>query len=364
MSAERIHLLSNEETVRKYGHPQFRGGPAITTAATLTCAELLGASAALEQLRGVIRKVARTQATVFIQGECGSGKELVARALHQQSPRAGQPFLKVDCASIPQTALDATLFGQDRPSASAAEAQHEGCVELAHGGTIVLDEVSLLSPAAQARLLRLLQKQQIERPGAEQPVQVDVRLLATTNRDLEANVKRKEFREDLFHALSIVPVLVPPLREHKEDIALLVEHFRQIFTRKHGVEVLAISPACLSALQHYDWPGNVRELQNIIERAVILCRGGGILEPAHLGLSGASTAAATFRSASGGETDDLGEVEKKHIFAVLTQCNWNRTHAAKLLGISIRTLRNKLKEYKTGDAGASEADDAPSEKLP
>jgi DNA-binding NtrC family response regulator len=358
MSTERILPLSDEGSARRSVDAPWGGRHAFTSRA-----ELLGASPALEQLRDVIRKVARTQATVFIQGECGSGKELVARSLQQQSPRAGQPFLKVDCAALPETALPIELFGPDKPASTGTDSTADGCFALAEGGTVLLDEVSLLPLPTQARLLHLLQKREIERPGPLPPAHVDVRLLATTSRDLEARVKRKEFREDLFHALSIVPVTVPPLREHKEDIALLVDHFRKTFARKHGIEVLALSPACLSALQNYDWPGNVRELQNLIERAVILCRGGGILEPAHLGFSGVSTTAPQ-SSVAGDEADDLGEVEKKHIFAVLTQCNWNRTHASKRLGISIRTLRNKLKEYKAGDAGDSEAQEAPSEKLP
>ena len=320
--------------------------------------ELLGHSKTIEQLRQLIRKVARTQATVLIQGESGTGKELVARALYRQSPRANAPFIKVNCAAIPENLIESEFFGHEKGAFTGALTKREGRFELAHGGTILLDEISEISPTVQAKLLRILQERELERVGGNRTIKVDVRVIATTNRHLEESVARKEFRQDLFFRLNVVPIFVGPLRERKEDIALLADQFRQRFARKHGIEVHGISSACSAALQKHDWPGNVRELQNVIERAVILCNEGGILEPAHLGLGQSAAIAAAFpgtsnsvRSTNGygsgdsGEFPPLSEVEKRHILAALEQSKGNRTHAAKVLGISIRTLRNKLNEY-------------------
>src|SRR5437667_818246 len=243
--------------------------------------ELLGHSKAIEQLRQLIRKVARTQATVLIQGESGTGKELVARALYRQSPRSNAPFIKVNCAAIPENLIESEFFGHEKGAFTGALAKREGRFELAHGGTILLDEISEISPQVQAKLLRVLQERELERVGGNRTIKVDVRVLATTNRHLEESVERKEFRQDLFFRLNVVPIHVPPLRSRKQDISLLAEQFVRRFARKHGVEVLGMSHACLKAFENHAWPGNVRELQNVIERAVILCSDGGVLEPAH-----------------------------------------------------------------------------------
>ena len=329
--------------------------------------ELLGHSPAMEQLRALIRKVARTQATVLIQGESGTGKELVARALHKQSPRAAAAFIKVNCAAIPENLIESEFFGHEKGAFTGALNKREGRFELAHGGTILLDEVSEISPQVQAKLLRVLQERELERVGGNRTIKVDVRVLATTNRDLEQSVARKEFRQDLFFRLNVVPVAVPALRDRRPDITFLAEQFMHRMARKHGVRVQGFSKECLAALAAHDWPGNVRELQNVIERAVILCADGEPLGPDHLGLGGVSAAmpAATSNpsdapsAAAGappgadldGTFPTLGELEKRHIFAALARCNDNRTHAAKLLDISIRTLRNKLNEY-SGKTGA------------
>src|SRR5438105_9823344 len=333
--------------------------------------ELLGHSKTIEQLRLLIRKVARTQATVLIQGESGTGKELVARALYRQSPRANAPFIKVNCAAIPENLIESEFFGHEKGAFTGALTKREGRFELAHGGTILLDEISEISPTVQAKLLRILQERELERVGGNRTIKVDVRVISTTNRHLEESVSRKEFRQDLFFRLNVVPIFVGPLRERKEDIALLADQFRQRFARKHGIEVHGISSSCSAALQKHDWPGNVRELQNVIERAVILCNEGGILEPNHLGLgqsaamsaafpsSSAVTSRATngFGSAESAEFPPLSEVEKRHILAALEQSKGNRTHAAKVLGISIRTLRNKLNEYNYRGAEPASARD-------
>src|SRR5271156_2878036 len=247
--------------------------------------ELQGISPAMEELRQLIRKVARTQATVLIAGESGTGKELVARALYRQSPRANAPFIKVNCAAIPENLIESEFFGHERGSFTGAVNKREGRFELAHNGTILLDEVSEISPQVQAKLLRVLQERELERVGGNRTIKVDVRVLATTNRRLEESVERKEFRQDLYFRLNVVPIHVPPLRDHVEDVSFLAQQFMPRFARKHGVRVRGISDRCLAVLQAHNWPGNVRELQNVVERAVILCGDGGMLETEHLGFS-------------------------------------------------------------------------------
>ena len=313
--------------------------------------ELLGKSRPIEELRQLIRKVARTQATVLIQGESGTGKELVARALYRQSPRATAPFIKVNCAAIPENLIESEFFGHEKGAFTGALTKREGRFELAHGGTILLDEISEISPQVQAKLLRVLQERELERVGGNRTIKVDVRVIATTNRHLEESVERKEFRQDLFFRLNVVPICVSPLREHKEDITLLADQFRQRFARKHGIEVLGLSLPCVKALENHSWPGNVRELQNVIERAVILCSEGGALEPSHLGLTSHKGVPAGVSSTN--EFCTLSQLEKRHILAALERSKGNRTHAAKLLDISIRTLRNKLNEYSHSHARAA-----------
>lgn len=317
--------------------------------------DLLGRSPAMENLRSLIRKVARTQATVLIQGESGTGKELVARAFYRESPRASAPFIKVNCAAVPENLIESEFFGHEKGAFTGALNKREGRFELAHGGTILLDEISEISPAVQVKLLRVLQERELERVGGNRTIRVDVRVIATTNRNLEQSVEKKEFRQDLFFRLNVVPVHVPPLREHREDIPLLATEFMRRLGRKHGVHVKGFTDGSLRLLNDHSWPGNVRELQNVVERAVILCGENGMLEPEHLGLainlSGSNALAAldiVAAPAPGARADKfptLAELEKQHIFAALDYCKGNRTHAAKLLDVSIRTLRNKLHEY-------------------
>ncbi|MEY2410078.1 MAG: two-component system, NtrC family, response regulator HydG [Verrucomicrobiota bacterium] len=327
--------------------------------------ELLGTSGAMDQVRALVRKVARTHATVLIQGESGTGKELVARALYRQSPRAGAPFIKLNCAAIPETLIESEFFGHEKGAFTNAMSKREGRFELAHTGTILLDEISEISPTVQAKLLRVLQEREFERVGGNRTIRVDVRVIATTNRDLEESVATKGFRQDLYFRLNVVPINLPPLREHPEDIPLLAETFCKRFARKHGVDIRGLSAACLKALTQHSWPGNVRELQNVIERAVILSNESGALEPAHLGVIRRDVAPANSDSAEGmlsgnGELLSLVESEKRQILATIKRCQGNRTHAARMLEISVRTLRNKLREYNYDDAGdpATEAEDA------
>lgn len=323
--------------------------------------ELLGQSPAMDNLRQLLRKVARTQATVLIQGESGTGKELVARALWRESPRAGAPFIRVNCAAIPENLIESEFFGHEKGAFTGALTRREGRFELAHGGTILLDEISEVSPNVQAKLLRVLQERELERVGGNRTLKVDVRVIATTNRNLEQSVEKKEFRQDLFFRLNVVPVQVPPLRDRREDVGFLAQEFVRRFSRKHGVHVRGLTVETQQVLQQHAWPGNVRELQNVIERAVILCGENGMIEPAHLGMAGAgvSAGAATEAVAAGGAEAGatLAEFEKRHILAVLDRCKGNRTHAAKMLNVSIRTLRNKLHEY-SGTSPKSDDDDA------
>lgn len=331
--------------------------------------ELLGRSPAMENLRALIRKVARTHATVLIQGESGTGKELVARAIFRESPRASAPFIKVNCAAIPEQLIESEFFGHEKGAFTGAMSKREGRFELAHGGTILLDEVSEVSPQVQAKLLRVLQERELERVGGNRTIKVDVRVIATTNRDLSKSVANKDFREDLYFRLNVVPVLVPPLRERREDIPFLAERFMLRFARKHGVRVNGISPAFMAGLMAHNWPGNVRELQNAVERAVILCADGEDLAAEHLGNntlgSSASSASPTPAKAASetaaGEIVPLSALEQQHILLALQHCKGNRTHAAKLLGISIRTLRNKLNEY--GVAGKDSDTEAETEEM-
>ena len=346
--------------------------------------QLLGNSPAIQQLNDLIRKVARTQATVLIQGESGTGKELVSRSIYKNSTRSKQPFITVNCAAIPDNLVESEFFGHEKGAFTGAVSRREGRFELAHGGTILLDEISEISPVVQSKLLRVLQERELERVGGTRTISVDVRVIATTNRDLAQSVERKEFRQDLFFRLNVVPIHVPPLRERPTDIPLLAETFMRRYAKKHGCPVGGFSKASLEALQSHAWPGNIRELQNVVERAVILSGEGALIDPDLLGLtvmsSGkiyiptnplaqtsqeaeppatqlktempevheqASPSASSVSVAQGGEDIlTLGEMEKRHIFATLEAFDQNRTKTAKHLGISIRTLRNKLNEYK------------------
>jgi transcriptional regulator with PAS, ATPase and Fis domain len=243
-------------------------------------------------------------------------------------------------------------------------AKREGRFELAHGGTILLDEISEISQTVQAKLLRVLQERELERVGGNRTIKVDVRVIATTNRHLEQSVQKKEFREDLFFRLNVVPIKVPPLRDHREDVPFLAEEFMRRFGRKHGIRAHGFSDEALRLLKEHHWPGNVRELQNVIERAVILCGDSGLLEAEHLGMGVSASAAEAPAAAPAGQGTapasgafpELAEMEKRHILAALEKCNGNRTHAAKMLNISIRTLRNKLHEY-NGTSPKGEAEE-------
>jgi len=319
---------------------------------------IITADAVMIRILEVAEAVARSDATVLIQGESGTGKELIARFVHTASARARQPFVAVNCAALPATLLESELFGHEKGAFTGAQSRKIGKFELAHGGTMLLDEISEMDLGLQAKLLRVLQEREIDRVGGREPISIDVRVIATTNLNLAEAVKQGKFRADLFYRLNVIPITLPPLRRRKGDIKLLVEHFMKQYLGDHAP---VIPKDVLAALMEYDWPGNVRELQNAVERAAILS-GGQVPGPKDflLGVEGAAAdvpSAAQLQvekelsaeSRATGLTITCGttvqDMEKALILETLRATNNNRTKAATLLGISIRTLRNKLNEY-------------------
>ena len=301
--------------------------------------QIIGSSPALESVLEQVEQVAPTDSTVLIQGETGTGKELIARAIHKLSVRCGRPFVKLNCAAIPFDLLESELFGHERGAFTGAIAQKIGRFELADKGTLFLDEVGDIPPGLQPKLLRVLQEQEFERLGSTRTHQVDVRLVAATNRNLADMVKRSEFRSDLYYRLNVFPVPLPPLRARREDIPALVEHFVEIYARRMGKQIEHISPETMSALMSYQWPGNIRELQNFIERSVILTSGGVLHAPL-----------ASLKSAA--EAESLGAItledaERDHIRKILDQTRWvvaGPNGAAARLGIKRSTLYFRMQK--------------------
>lgn len=317
--------------------------------------EIIGNSPAITRLKDLIHRVGRTNATVMISGENGTGKELVANEIFLNSQRANKPFIKVNCAAISETLIESEFFGHEKGSFTGATDQRDGRFELADGGTILLDEVSEISLALQAKLLRVLQEREFERVGGNKTIKVDVRVLATTNRDLLKSVQKGEFREDLYYRLNVFPIQVPPLRERTGDVELLANHFLERFSKEHGIKSAGFSESGIAGLLAHNWPGNVRELQNVVERAAILAEEGvpisaelmGLTPPAPVAPAPVATAIQDSAAPiSNAEVVPLHELEKRAIFEALERTNGNRTQAAELLQISIRTLRNKLAEYR------------------
>ena len=288
-------------------------------------------------------KAAATEATVLLRGESGTGKELFARAVHVNSARREGPFVKVDCAALPATLIENELFGHERGAYTSAEARSTGKFELAAKGTIFLDEIGELPLAVQGKLLRVLQDREFERIGGEKPVKADVRVVAATNRDLEAMVAQGTFRADLYYRIKVVEIRLPSLRDRgPRDISRLARHFVTAAARRHGRMVPSIPAATISALVEYPWPGNVRELENCLESAVVIMD-GDVLLPEHLLLARAKVSVAS-QGAPPARVRTLAEVEREHILAVLAHCDQNRSVAAKLLGIGRNTLARKLRE--------------------
>ncbi len=358
--------------------------------------EFLGRSPSMIRLRQLVERVAPTDATVLITGENGTGKEMVARELYRRSTRRNEPYIKVNCAALSENLIASELFGHERGAFTGATERREGRFELANKGTLLLDEISEIPPNLQAKLLRVLQEREFERVGGTKTIKVNVRILATSNRDLSQVVANGEFRQDLYYRLNVFPMHVPPLRERPEDIVVLADAFLQRFSRKHGAKIPGFSEGALATMIAYPWPGNVRELQNVVERAVILSENGRPVSTAALGLmpltrattvSGAAISAPQAPPPSGTIVPfepaapstpppvppstgpaaaplptapatsipaplaseaviPLDEMERRAILNALEVTSGNRTKAAELLKISIRTLRNKLQEYR------------------
>ena len=320
-------------------------------------------------LLDVTKNISKSKATVLIQSESGTGKELLAHYIHDHSERAGKPFVAVNCAALPDTLLESELFGYKKGAFTGANQDHRGKFEQAHTGTILLDEISEMALPLQAKLLRVLQEHEIDKVGGKEPIQVDVRVVATTNRGMLEMVESGKFREDLYFRLNVIPLALPALRERMDDLPVLVEHFLDKHSRLNNRERPTVSPETMAILRDYRWRGNVRELENVVERALLLCDGKEIkphnlLMHSQMGkqsinqdLARATTSQPTSESAveiPESKDSALGievgmsmkEAEKKLIFETLRETGGNRTKAAKILGISIRTLRNKLNEYR------------------
>jgi DNA-binding NtrC family response regulator len=308
--------------------------------------DMVGKSARMRELFELIRRLSSSAATVLLTGESGTGKELVARSLHVNSPRQGRPFVPLNCATIPDTLLDSELFGHKRGAFTDARADRAGLFVEANGGTLFLDEIAELSPALQAKLLRVLQEGEIRPLGASRAERVDVRVIAATNKDLEARLKTGAFREDLFYRLNVVHIHLPPLRERAEDVLALSEHFLAASAARAGKDVRGLDESAKKALLAHGWPGNVRELENVIERAVALCEGGVIaVEDLPSGVRERRAGDADTLQSALARGLTLDELEREYIQRVLTAEGGNKTRAAQRLGLDRKTLYRKLEEY-------------------
>jgi two-component system response regulator PilR (NtrC family) len=321
---------------------------------------LVGKSPAMQSLFDVVERVCRTRTSVLITGESGTGKELVAKAIHYQSPRQGKPFVVVNCGAIPENLMESELFGHVRGAFTGAVANKKGLFEAAHGGTLFLDEVGELPLAMQVKLLRALQERRVKPVGATGEIEVDVRVLAATNRDLQDLVRTGEFREDLYYRLNVIHVAIPPLRQRREDIPFLAHHFVQRFSREMEKIIRGIAPEAMELLVSYSFPGNVRELENIIERAITFETEDRITSkslPRHVveapGAAVAAVAALALPPAGFDLEATLADIERGFLQQALGRTGNNRTEAARLLGISFRAIRYKLAKYGLGDDSES-----------
>jgi two-component system response regulator FlrC len=306
----------------------------------------------MEEVVRLADQFAPAEASLLITGESGTGKEVMARYIHRKSRRANHNFISVNCAAIPENLLESELFGHEKGAFTGAVARRIGKFEEANGGTLLLDEISEMHPRLQAKLLRAIQEREIDRVGGHQPIKVDIRLIATSNRDLEEEVRKGNFREDLFFRLNVVSLRIPALRERPKDIELLADHFAKKFAEMNALAVRPLAPGVHDMLRRHAWRGNVRELENTLHRAVLLARGDEI-GPESILLTGAKGGAEPAAAPSQGVNGKLGlvgrtvaDVERDLILETLQHCLGNRTHAANILGISIRTLRNKLQQYR------------------
>jgi len=305
---------------------------------------IIGESGRMQEVLALVKRVAPSDATVLIRGESGTGKELIARAIHYNSSRAGGPLVTLNCAALAEQLLESELFGHEKGAFTGAVAQRKGRFELADGGSIFLDEIGDLSAALQVKLLRVLQERQFERLGGSRTLTVDVRILAATHRDLEGGLKTGAFREDLYYRLNVVAITVPPLRERREDIPPLLDHFLAKFTQKNRRTVTGLTAAARDALMRYDYPGNVRELENIVERAVLLCR-GSVIDQEDLPVALRPGERRAGEPLPKHLPDVLADIERQAIQSALERSGGVQTRAAEELGISERVLRYKMHKY-------------------
>ncbi|GBE28975.1 MAG TPA: sigma-54-dependent Fis family transcriptional regulator [Bacteroidetes bacterium] len=309
-------------------------------------ASIIGRSEKMKRIFEIVEMVARSKATVLIQGASGTGKELIAKAIHYNSDRRDKPFVKTNCAALPDGLIESELFGHEKGAFTGAIRAAKGRFELADSGTLLLDEISEMSLSLQVKLLRVLQEKEFEKVGNPETFQVDVRIVATTNRDLKEEVRQGNFREDLYYRLNVVPIELPTLRERKEDIPLLVEHFIQKYAKDNHKNITGIDKEALEFLMKYNWPGNVRELENTIERASVISKEQVLKLQHFLTFNAFEKDWQGGNNAWEGNTKNLREIERRKILEVLNETGGNRTRAAVELGISVRTLRNKLKEFR------------------
>jgi two-component system response regulator FlrC len=328
----------------------------------------VGDTPAMREVLSAVEDVACAATTVLLLGESGTGKEVLARHIHALSPRANGPWVAVNCAALPADLLESELFGHERGAFTGASDRRIGKIEQADGGTLLLDEISELPLPLQAKLLRVLQEREVDRVGGGKPVPVDVRIIATSNRELDAMVGRREFRADLYYRLCVFPIQVPPLRERPGDIVPLATHLTGAITARLGRPAPALTDEVLSCLAAYDYPGNVRELGNLLERALLRCRGPVLsldhLDPLLRKAAASAPAPATGAPAANPFTElpiELADLERLAIAEALRRVGGNRTHAARLLGISLRTLRNKLRGYRLSGGDLADRQLVPSD---
>ncbi|MGB9292549.1 MAG: sigma-54 dependent transcriptional regulator, partial [Desulfobaccales bacterium] len=306
---------------------------------------VLCASLRMREIFHLLELVSASDANVLVLGETGTGKELVARAIHRNSPRAAAPFVVVNCAALPETLIESELFGHERGAFTGAVSRQEGRFLMAHRGSLFLDEIGELSLTTQAKILRVLQTREFEPLGSTRTQKVDVRIIAATNRNLETRVRDGRFRDDLFYRLNVFPIVLPPLRDRLDDLPLLADHFLRIFVAKNRKKINSISPEVLQAFQDYPWPGNIRELENVIERGVIVCLGGTLTPPDlpdHLQHGGRTSPEYLVEPA-------LPELERQLISRTLEKVDGQRQVAAEILGISLEELELRLRSYGVGN---------------
>ncbi len=339
------HLVQNALAHRRSREENARLREIVTTQAPHV-SELIGQSAAMQKVLHSIETVAATDATVLITGESGTGKELVTRAIHAGSPRRFHPLVAIHCGALTETLLESELFGHEKGAFTGAQYRKKGKFEVAEGGTVFLDEIGDISLKTQTDLLRVLQEHEITRVGGHQPIKVDFRCVAATNKDLEALIRDGLFRPDLYYRLNVFRIELPPLRARRDDIPMLVDHFVRKYATAMNKKINRVSPEAMALIQEHDWPGNIRELENAVERALVVAHEPELREQDFaIKLTQPLLPGTPDGGYTGGGSLTLDEVEKAHILRVLEQCNFNQTRAAELLHIDRVTLHNKLKKY-------------------